>query len=163
MSNSSLTSAVVTATQAVQDLTRQERPAASLTLTRTAVQAVTTAGAAISWQSQVRGQGFAWTATTTDITIPTSGYYLIQVHVLTSANVTSTMTLTVGGVTVDTMGSVSASRTGHMGSALRYFTIGDVFSVFFVPSANINISQVAYGSTGESPFIHVVQLTSVVT
>lgn len=143
-------------------LERIEAPAAALTLTRTAVQAVTTAGADISWQSQVRNNGFTWAATTTDITIPTAGYYMIQVHLLTSANVTSTMVLKVAGVTVDTMAVISTARTGHHGSALRYFSTGDVISINFVPSANINLQQVAYGSVGESPFIHVTQLTSAV-
>lgn len=161
MSDSSLTSIAMRNASAVGDLTRQERPAAALTLTRTAVQSVTTAGAAITWQSAPRSQGITWA--TTDITIPTAGYYMIQVHLLTSINVTSSMTLTVGGVVVDTMSFISTARTGHMGSALRYFSTGDVFRVTFTPSANCDISQVAYGSFGESPFLHVVQLTGVVT
>jgi hypothetical protein len=76
MSDLSLTNAVVNATSALSDLTRQERPGASLTLTRTATLLINSAPFTITWQSQTRGQGITWLGA--NITIPTAGYYAIQ-------------------------------------------------------------------------------------
>lgn len=161
MSDSSLISTTVRTSNAVQDLTRQERPAAALTLTRTALQAITTAGTLITWQSQTRGQGITWS--TTDITIPTAGYYLLQTRFATAASITLAVQVTVNGTTIGYFGNTFVATTYHTGNILRYFSTADVVQIRLVPSANTNVNQAAENTLTESPLLHIVQLTSVIT
>ena len=56
-----------------------EIPDAAITLTRTAIQAITTASTVLVWQSQIRGQGMTWSGT--NVTVPADGYYLIDLSV----------------------------------------------------------------------------------
>lgn len=161
MSDSSLTSAVVTATTALSDLTRQERPAAAITLTRTASLAVASTGTTITWQSQTRGQGLTWSTTT--ITIPTAGYYNLQVSLNFAASVTGFASITVNGTLIGNFLYYSTATTRWAGSFTRYFGTADTFTISVTPSANTTLNQVNEGSLQESPILHVVQLTSVVT
>lgn len=160
MSDSVLTSVARTA-QAVGDLTRQERPAAAITLTRSATLAIATTGTLITWQTQTRGQGITWS--TTDITIPTAGYYLIQVRLATAASVTMPIQVTVNGTAIGYFGNTFVATTYHTGTTMRYHATGDIIQIRLLPSANTTLNQAAENTLTESPFLHIAQLTSVVT
>lgn len=138
-------------------LERIEAPAAALTLTRTAVQAITTAGTLITWQSATRNTGFSWTGT--DITIPTAGYYVIQTRIATAASITLATQVTVNGTTIGYFGNTYVATTYHTGTIMRYFATGDVVQIRVVPSANTTINQAAENTLTESPLVHIVQLT----
>jgi hypothetical protein len=155
----------VAATQAVQDLTRQERPAAALTLTRTATLAVVTTGTTITWQTQTRGIGITWSGT--DITIPTAGYYVINFSYASSTTHTALARLSVNGTITGLFASSYATQvvaTGtHTFTHMRYFATGATVQVIVLPSANVTINVNAESASNESPILHIVQLTSVVT
>jgi len=140
---------------------RQERPAAAITLTRSATLAITTAGTLITWQTQTRGQGITWS--TTDITIPTAGYYLIQVRLATAASVTMPIQVTVNGTALGYFANTFVATTYHTGTTMRYHATGDVIQIRLLPSANTTLNQAAENTLTESPFVHIAQLTSVVT
>jgi len=142
-------------------LTRQERPAAAITLTRSATLAIATTGTLITWQTQTRGQGITWS--TTDITIPTAGYYLIQVRLATAASVTMPIQVTVNGTAIGYFGNTFVATTYHTGTTMRYHATGDVIQIRLLPSANTTLNQAAENTLTESPFLHIAQLTSVVT
>lgn len=161
MSDSFLTSTTARNTSAVQDLTRQERPAAALTLTRSGTLAITTAGTDITWQTQTRGQGITWS--TTNITIPTAGYYSITVRFSTAANVTMLTRLVINGTNQGYFGNSWTAINYHVGTTMQYFATGDVLKVTAVPSGNTTINVAAEYALNESPILHVVQLTSVIT
>ena len=148
---------------ATQDLARIERPAAALTLTRTNTLAITTAGTTITWESATRSQGFTWA--TTDITIPTSGYYGINFAYSAFPTVhTSYMFIRINGVNITYMAASNVpSATAHAFTAVRYMVTGDVLSLRVVPSVNATMIVIAENSNGESPILHVVQLTGVVS
>ena len=159
MSDSFLTS-LQRQNAAVADLTRQERPAAALTLTRSATLAIVTTGTVITWQTQTRGQGITWSGTT--ITIPTAGYYLIQTLLGTSANVTMYSQLIINTVNVGYYAYTWTATTYHVGSIMRYFATGDTVQINVIPSANVNITQTTETVSNASPWLHITQLTSVV-
>jgi len=161
MSDSSLTNVAVRTASSVADLMRQERPAAAITLTRSATLAITTAGTLITWQTQTRGQGITWS--TTDITIPTAGYYLIQVRLATAASVTMPIQVTVNGTALGYFANTFVATTYHTGTTMRYHATGDVIQIRLLPSANTTLNQAAENTLTESPFLHIAQLTSVVT
>jgi len=141
-------------------LERIEAPAAALTLTRTALQAITTAGTLITWQSATRNNGFTWA--TTDITIPTAGYYVIQVRLATAASITMATQVTVNGITIGYFGNTYVATTYHTGTIMRYHATGDILQIRVVPSANTNINQAAENTLTESPLLHITQITSAV-
>ena len=141
-------------------LERIEAPAAALTLTRTALQAITTAGTLITWQSATRNNGFTWA--TTDITIPTAGYYVIQVRLATAASITMATQVTVNGTTIGYFGNTYVATTYHTGTIMRYHATGDILQIRVVPSANTNINQAAENTLTESPLLHIAQITSAV-
>jgi len=146
---------------ATQDLARQERPAAALTLTRTNTLAITTAGTIITWESATRTNGFTWSGT--DITIPTSGYYAIGAYIGTAAGVTMYANLVVNSVILIQMPASYLSGTAHGFFAVRYYATGDVVSLRVVPSSNTTTTVVAENSASESPLLHIVQLQGAVS
>lgn len=139
---------------------RNETPFSALTLTRSATLAITTAGTLITWQTKTRGVGINWA--TTDITIPTSGYYCIQVSYSTAANVTNLIQLILNGVNVGYFGNSWVAINYHHGTLIRYFTTNDVIRINALPSANTNINVNAETAANASPFIHITQLTAAV-
>ena len=145
----------------VADLARQERPGAALTLTRSASLAITTAGTLITWQTETRNQGFTWS--TTDITIPTAGYYAVQCFLQTSGNVTLLTQRLINGTNVGFFGNSPLSINYHVAAMVRYFTTGDTLQIRVVPNANTGISVAAEGAVAESPFLHIAQLTGVIS
>jgi len=154
-------------TRGLQGLQRQvdvqtniEIPSAALTLTRSATLAITTAGTNITWQVETRNEGFTWA--TTDITIPTAGYYVINFTYLANLSHTAYCRLVVNGVGVSLFTDSSIASTTHNFFVMRYFSTGDVVRIQPVPSVNVTVSVVAEGSPTESPFLHIVQLTGAV-
>lgn len=158
MSDSYQTSADLRAV--TQDLARQEQPGAALTLTRTATLAITTAGTLITWQSEIRNQGFTWSGT--NITIPTSGYYTIFIAYRASANATVYASLVVNTVTVARMSASPGNQNRLSNTAMRYFTTGDTLAVGFDTVANFTLNVNAENAADESPILHIVQLTGVI-
>jgi hypothetical protein len=145
----------------VQDLQRVETPGACLTLTRSATLAITTAGTTITWQTETRANGITWA--TTDITIPTSGYYAINFTYLANLSHTAYCRLQVNGNGVGLFTDSSIAANTHNFFVIRYFTADDVVRIQPVPSVNVTISVVAEGSPTESPILHVVQMTGSLT
>lgn len=144
----------------VADLARQERPGAALTLTRSASLAITTAGTLITWQTETRNQGFTWS--TTDITMPTAGYYAVQTFLQTSANVNLFTQRVVNGTIIGLYVNTSITTTYHPAVMVRYFATGDVLQIRVIPSSNVNIVISAENTVAESPFLHITQLTGVI-
>lgn len=137
-----------------------EIPDGTITLRRTAVQAITTAGTIIVWQSIVRGNGI--TASGSNITIQATGWYALSMAWFTSATVAEMYVfLYVNGTLVQGAASIGAIATNN-GSAMfmRFFRQGDTVQIALRPSANVNLTVRAEGTTQESPFLNIVQLTN---
>lgn len=161
MSDSSLTSIATRNAATLGDLTRQERPAAALTLTRTATLLINAANFAIPWQSQVRGQGLTWSGQ--NVTIPTAGYYNVQIEMSFTAAATFVAQLYVNTVYVSSFAYYSVAGTVFAGNITRYFATGDVFYIGINASAITTLNRTSEGAQFETPFLHVTQLTGVVT
>ena len=140
-----------------QALQRVETPGACLTLTRSATLAITTAGTTITWQTETRANGITWA--TTDITIPTNGYYAISFSYIATTSHTAFCRLLVNTVGVILFADSTISSTSHTFTAIRYFTADDVVRIQPVPASNTTINVIAENSAGESPILHIVQLT----
>jgi hypothetical protein len=123
--------------------------------------AITTAGTAITWQVETRNEGFTWSGT--EITIPTAGYYVINLQYNASGTVTSAFgILRVNSVNVAFFSNSSVNSTLHAFTVIRYFETGDKIEVRVVPAANSTITIGAEGSASESPIFHIAQLTGVI-
>jgi len=156
MSDLYQTSADLKAT--TQDLARVESPSACLSLTRSATLAITTAGTTITWQTELRSQGITWSGT--DITIPTAGYYVLNLSYTATAH-TAFMRLIVNGTTTGFFSSSALSSSTQTFTVVRYFATSDVVRLQALPSVNVTIAVNAEGATGESPILHIAQLTGV--
>lgn len=157
MSDLYQTSADLKAT--TQDLARVESPSAALTLTRSATLAITTAGTTITWQTETRNQGFTWSGTT--ITIPTAGYYAVQLALGTTGSQTMAFTRIVNGVTIGGFVGLFSTTNYFSGQATAYYATGDALQIRLVPGANTTVTQVAEYVATESPILHIVQLSGV--
>lgn len=138
-----------------------EIPDAGITLTRTAVLAITTAGTFITWQSRIRGQGITWSGT--NVTIPASGWYTINISGQTSANINDLfITIAVNGLNVIQSGGNigDVDRNRFSASFTRYFTTGNTIAIALTPSANVNLVVNAEGGVGESPILNIVQIST---
>jgi hypothetical protein len=144
----------------VADLARQERPGAALTLTRSGTLSITTAGTTITWQTETRNEGFTWSGT--EITIPTAGYYAINLQYNAAVVTTTYAILRVNAVNVAFFSNSSVNSTLHGFTVMRYFATGDLVEARVVPAANSTIQVIAEGVASESPFIHIAQLTGVI-
>ncbi len=157
MSDSSLYSDYIMTRQRVDQLERVEKNLTYLTLRRTTTQSITTAGTIVSWGDAVRNAGFTWSAGTS-ITIPQSGYYIIDMaFTFNSASVVNS-DLLVGGTVTNRFTNYYGSGIANRIAALRHFTTGDSVEVQLTPVANRTLQVVAYGSAGESPFLHIVRV-----
>lgn len=141
-------------------LERIEAPAAALTLTRTSTLSIATTGTTITWQSATRNTGFTWS--TTDITIPTAGYYALHVSLGTAANVTLFTQLVLNSTNLGYIGYTWSVINYHQTTHMRYFATNDVLQIRVIPSANTSITQTAETVNNLSPYLHIVQLTSAV-
>jgi hypothetical protein len=159
MSRSAILNATIQNQLKLADIETAEEAGAVLTLTRTAVLAITTAGTNITWQQEIRGYQITWAGDA--ITIPADGWYHFSLSITVSVNLNNCLAvLQVGGVNV-----VSTNFFGDVDRAinsvtfLRYFAESDVVRVVLFPSANCNLNNVAEGAVGESPILHIVQLS----
>lgn len=138
-----------------------EIPDAAITLTRTAAQAITTAGTVLVWQSRLRGQGITWSGS--DITIPTDGWYAISLSGQTSVAINDLLiSIQVGGVNViQSAGFIGdIDRNRFHATFIRYIVKSNVVTIAVTPSANVNLLAQAEGLAGESPILNIVQLTN---
>jgi hypothetical protein len=155
-------------TRGLQSLQKQvnvqtniEIPSAALTLTRSATLAITTAGTVITWQTETRNNGFTWSGT--DITIPTSGYYAINFAYTGNALHTSAVFMRIDGVAVTLMAaSMAPAATANDFTAVRYMVTGAALAIRVIPTVNNTIVVNAENANGESPILHIVQLTGAV-
>jgi hypothetical protein len=131
-----------------------------LTLTRSGTLSITTAGTTITWQTETRNEGFTWSGS--EITIPTAGYYAINLQYNAAAVTTTYGILRVNAVNLAFFSNSSVNSTLHGFTVMRYFATGDLVEARVVPAANSTIQVIAEGVASESPFIHIVQLTGVI-
>lgn len=160
----------MTSREVVRDIVQLQRtvsqindeiPDAGITLRRTADLAITTAGTAITWQNRIRGQGITWAGTS--LTIPTSGWYGINLSGQTNVSINDLLiTLQVNGINVvQSAGFIGdIDRNRFSATFIRYFTRTNIVSFVLTPSANVTLVANSEGSTGESPILHVVQLST---
>jgi hypothetical protein len=150
--------ALVDTRNTVAEIQSTDVHGAVLTLTRTADQAITTAGTTIVWQSELRGYQITWSGA--DITIPASGWYHISVALRHNALNDILFRLGVNGVNVQLapgIGDVNIdASSAHF---MRYFAQSDVVQISVLPSANVNVNARAENGSAESPILHIVQLS----
>lgn len=139
-----------------------EEHGAVLTLRRTDVLAITTAGTTITWQSALRNFQFTWAGT--DITMPASGWYAFDLSVTFSAVLNDCRVFFIVNGTVvkayNLLGDVDRN-TGAV-SMMRYLAGSDVVRIQLSPSANVNVNVVAENLNGESPILNIVQISGAV-
>jgi hypothetical protein len=159
MSRSAILSATIENQLKIADIETAEEAGAVLTLTRTAVQAITTAGTIITWQSEIRSYQITWATDT--ITIPSTGWYAISLSVTMSINLNSMLAVlrvnAVNAVSTNFFGDVD--RNINSVTFIRHFTENDALQISLFPSANCNLNVVAENAVGESPILHIVQLS----
>jgi len=127
-----------------------------LTLTRTTSLSITTAGTIITWQSEVRSNGLTWSGSV--ITIPDDGYYLIDMAYDLSSGAITNGNIIVNGVDVGRMVVYYGSGTRNRAMAMRWFSASDSLEVQVGISAGRTMVVTAYGSSYESPFLHIVKV-----
>jgi hypothetical protein len=152
--------ALVDTRRRVDELQVAEEVGAVLTLTRTAAQAITTAGTTITWQSALRNFQFTWSGS--DITIPATGWYIVSIALTTSAPALNDLLyrINVNSANVQSFSGIGdADRQASSALFMRHFTQGDIVQISVLPSANVNINAVAENSAAESPILHIVQLS----
>ena len=159
MSRSAILSATIENQLKIADIETAEEAGAVLTLTRTAVQAITTAGTTIVWQSEIRGYQITWSGA--DITIPASGWYMISATFAMSAAVNDLLhRIVVNGVIVQIAPGIGDVNIAFSSAKfMRYFTEADVVQYNLFPSGNVNVTVAAENSVAESPILHIVQLS----
>jgi hypothetical protein len=136
-----------------------EIPDAGLTLRRTAVQAITTAGTTIVWQQFVRGQGISWLGAT--IAIPAAGWYAVSIALAHGSLNDILYRLNVNGNLVQVAPGIGdVDRGASSARFIRYFNQSDSVQINVLPSANVNVLVNAEGAAAESPFLHIVQLSN---
>jgi hypothetical protein len=59
--------------------------------------------------------------------------------------------------------SMAPSATVNTFTAVRYMVTGDVLALRVIPTVNNTIQVVAENSNGESPILHITQLTGAVS
>ena len=156
----SLTRGLQSLQKQVDVQTNVEIPSAALTLTRSATLAITTAGTVITWQVETRNQGFTWSGTT--ITIPTAGYYAVQLALGTTGSQTMAFTRIVNGTTIGGFVGLFSATNYFSGQATAYYATGDALQIRLVPGVNTTVTQVAEFAATESPILHIVQLTGAI-
>ena len=158
MSRSAILSATIDNQLKIADIETAEEVGAVLTLTRTAVQAITTAGTTIVWQSEIRGYQITWSGA--DITMPATGWYHISVALQHGALNDLLFRLNVNGLNVQfAPGIGDVDRGASSAHFMRHFTESDVVQINVLPSANVNVNARAENGVAESPILNIVQLS----
>ena len=130
-------------------------------VTRTATLALLSTGTTVTWQSATRNNGFTFASGTT-ITIPTAGFYALQVSYAFSASVSGFSSISVAGTLIGNILYYSTATTRWAGSFVRYYATGDTIALSITPNANVTLNLNAEGTLAESPILSIVQLTSAV-
>ena len=156
MSDSSLYSDYIMTRQRVDQLERVEKNATYLTLRRTTTQSLTTAGTIVSWDDAVRNVGFTWSAGTS-ITIPQSGYYLMDITMSFGSNTSFSVELLLASVAVARLVNSQGGNAFRF-AGTRFFTTGDSIEFRALVGANRTLAVNAYGTADESPFLHIVRV-----
>jgi hypothetical protein len=129
-----------------------------ISLTRTAVQNITTAGTFVTWQDLIDMSGFTtWSAST--ITIPMAGYY--SASILGSLSVKDGISgdVFVNGVYVCAMGYGDHKDTYFRLNVVRFYKAGDVVRFrLTVTNGTRALQVVTEDDAGESPILHMVQI-----
>jgi hypothetical protein len=158
----SIANQLTTQQNTINGLTSIESPAAFLTVTRTATQAITTAGTAIVWQSAVRNQG-GFDVSGSTITIPTEGYYSIFTSFALVANTNTYIRLQTGTVTGLTSYCVPFSTGNGFNITTTfglYLNAGNTIAIALSPAANTTVNVNLQGFASPSPYCHIVQLSA---
>jgi hypothetical protein len=141
---------------------------AYITLSRTTTLSITTAGTTITWAaitSAGRKNKFAYSAASTEVVIPNTGYYLVAGTFATVANVSLTMTLTRGTVNYTSIRQDNPLSTGggyiFNFCEVLYLTANSTLKMVLTPSANTTLNQNDEGFAGPSPFLNIVQLAGI--
>ena len=148
--------------ESVSTVQTVESPAAYLTLTRTASQAIVSTGSAITWQTAIRSQGISWSGTT--ITIPSAGYYHLSVSIALVANTNCYSRLAINGVNaVQTYITAFATGGGFGGTSsfMLYLEESDSLVVGLTPGVNTTLNVNPEGGASPSPILNIVQLSGV--
>jgi hypothetical protein len=127
-----------------------------LTLTRTAIITIATTGTVITWQSEVRGNGFTWSGTT--ITIPSDGYYAIDFAFELNSFASYTVDFIVNTVDVGRLATYDSGSVRFRAVGTRYFSEGDALEIKMVVGAARNVLVNAYDTSWESPFLHIIKV-----
>lgn len=153
---------VVDINQRLEEIQSTDVHGAVLTLTRTTALAITTAGTTITWQSELRGYQITWAGT--DITIPSDGWYLLDLTIATSAALNSLeFRLRKNGansIVQPMLGDID--RTQMHGTITTYLNANDIVTINLIPSANVNVNVNAEGGGLESPIFNIVQISGAV-
>jgi hypothetical protein len=146
--------------QRVDQLERIEQGGgAYLTLTRTSTVSIGSAGAIVTWQSEIRSRSITWSGSA--ITIPSDGYYLIDVAGDWGSGGAQTFArVYVGGVAVERMTNhYQPSINEFRVMAMRYFSASDSLEIQLVnPGGSRSLQITSYNAASNSPFLHIVKL-----
>ena len=156
MSDSLLTDYMRTR-QRVDQLERIEQGGgAYLTLTRTATLSITTTGTIITWQSEVRSRAITWSGSA--ITIPSDGYYVIELAFELNSGSVYTVDLLVNSTDTGRPALYYGTGTRCRAITTRYFTASDSVELRVTVVAGRTMQVNAYNTSYESPFLHIVKL-----
>lgn len=125
-------------------------------LTRTSTFASTTAGATISWQQEVYNNGVSWTGS--QITIPVTGFYTINLNYSTTTSVLQYAFLVVNSTTVGRLSNYYGVGTTWAHTITRRFSANDIFQITISGPQNTTVSVNASGSASESPILTLVKV-----
>ena len=130
-----------------------------LTLTRTTTLSVGPAGAVVTWQSEDRNSGFTWSGSV--ITIPSDGYYLIDVvgYWNSVLNPSTFARILIGGVVIERMTNFYyANNNAFRVMAMRHFSQGDNVEIQLFNPATSTLTVIAYSVANNSPYLHIVKV-----
>jgi hypothetical protein len=129
-----------------------------ITLRRTGTLAITTAGTIITWQDEVRSNGITWSGS--EVTIPSDGYYVVNLTWRLDSNTSNRVELLVNGYYVRRLANTNdAVGNRYSGVGMRYFSEGDIIEVSVSVAANRTILVTNFGNSNESPFLEIVKVT----
>ena len=127
-----------------------------LTLTRTNTLTIATTGTIVTWESEVRGNGFTWSGS--GITIPDDGYYVIDLTYDINSAAVMYADIYVNTTNVSKMSQYYGVGTRQRSTAMRYFSASDILEIRLVGILARTMQVTAYDTTGESPFLHIVKV-----
>lgn len=127
-----------------------------LTLTRTSTLTIATTGTIITWQSEDRGNGITWSGSV--ITIPSSGYYVIDMTWQFSGTTTYLPILYVNGIGLAITTLYYGIGTRGRIMAMRHFTELDEVEISLTAATTRTMLVTAYDTASESPFLHIVKV-----